>query len=152
MTPPDSVGVARADPADTPASRAAAGAQAPSAVAGETTPPAPARRRIPAHAAPTAPVVAESPSFATSFQAVPRIPLYLLAGSREEQLARIDAHLDWGRRAIEADRADVENTRRASDDRESRRTLRDRYDARKANYESWRRQLLELRKKADRAS
>jgi hypothetical protein len=46
---------------------------------------------------------------------------------------------------------DVDGLRRATDDRELRRRLRDDYDARKVNYETWRRQLLELRKKAERS-
>jgi serine/threonine protein kinase len=92
-----------------------------------------------------------APAFSTSFQTVPRIPLYLLAGTQAEQLDRIDEHLDWGRRAIEADRVDVEGRRRATDDRGLRRRLRNDYDARKVNYETWRRQLLELRKKAERS-
>jgi hypothetical protein len=112
---------------------------------------APPARRVASTPATPAPTTSVGPAFSTSFRAVPRIPLYLLAGTQAEQLDRIDEHLDWGRRAIEADRVDVEGLRRATDDRELRRRLRDDYDARKVNYETWRRQLLELRKKAERS-
>jgi hypothetical protein len=85
-----------------------------------------------------------------SFETVPRIPLFLLAGSRDQQLERIDLYLEQGRRTIEADRTQVEALRRQTDDREQRRRLRDGFDARKSNYEDWRRQLLELRRRAAR--
>jgi hypothetical protein len=88
------------------------------------------------------------PAFAATFESVPKIPLFLLAGSRDEQVRRIDEYLDNGRRAIESDRVNVENQRRNSDDREQRRQMRDAFDQRKANYETWRRQLLDLREKA----
>lgn len=110
-----------------------------------------APRRVAPRAAPPPAARPAPPSFATSFQSVPRIPLYLLAGTREEQLNRIDEHLEWGRRAIEADRADIEALRRDTGDREMRKRLRDGYDARKSNHETWRRQLLELRRKVERS-
>src|SRR5690606_4656107 len=88
-----------------------------------------------------------APVVSGGFQSVPAVPLFLLAGSPDEQLRRIDGYLDAGRRMIDADRVRVEQLRRETSDRDERRQLRDDFDARKANYESWRRQVLELRKK-----
>ena len=107
--------------------------------------------RASARSAPVPATGPGSPVFSASFRAVPRVPLYLLAGTRQEQLERIDSHLDWGRRAIDADREEVERLRRQSADDGVRRRLRQAFDERKANYETWRRQLLDLKKKAQRA-
>lgn len=114
-------------------------------------PPAP-RPRAPnaAAARPAAPVPVSAPAIGT-FESVPRIPLFLLAGTREQQLERIDLYLEQGRRTIDADRNQVEALRRQTDDRELRQRLRDGFDARKSNYEEWRRQLLDLRRRAARS-
>jgi serine/threonine protein kinase len=133
-----------------------AGSVPSSASAESATQPASSRRGTPVRPSPAAVSTANEPisevppppAFAATFESVPKIPLFLLAGSRDEQVRRIDEYLDNGRRAIESDRVNVENQRRNSDDREQRRQMRDAFDQRKANYETWRRQLLDLREKA----
>lgn len=100
--------------------------------------------------APPAEVPVESTAsptpFSATFESVPKIPLFLLTGSRSEQLERIDDYLEHGRRTIDADRSNVEKQRRSAEDAALRQQLRDDYDSRKANYETWRQQLLALRK------
>ncbi len=74
-------------------------------------------------------------------------------GSLQEQYApgefvMVDQFIDCkhGRRAIDADRSNVEKQRRSAENSALRQQLRDEYDGRKANYETWRQQLLALRK------
>lgn len=85
-----------------------------------------------------------------SFEQVPPIPLLLLSGSREQQLERLDAWLEHGRRVLDADRSAVSRARRASGDRQERVRLQAGLDQRRANYEDWRRQVLSLRRQVER--
>jgi len=100
---------------------------------------------VQARAKPAAP-----PRYPIDFETVPPVPLFLLAGNREQRLQRIDTHMDLGRRTIEADRIRTERLRGETDDPAERQALREAFDRRKANYEAWRKQLLSLRRRAAR--
>lgn len=119
----------------------------PGAASGSTGRPAPGQAgragTPPAAASPALPAIG-------SFEQVPPIPLLLLSGSREQQLERLDAWLEHGRRVLDADRSAVARARRASDDREERAQLQAGLDRRRANYEDWRRQVLSLRRQVER--
>jgi hypothetical protein len=142
-------------PVDPAPARSAAVEPARSDPAGRDPPPQaaaprPRAARTPAATVPPQPKPVTAPAIG-SFESVPRIPLFLLAGSREQQLERIDLYLEQGRRTIEADRARVEALRRETDDRALQQRLRAGFDARKSNYEDWRRQLIDLRRRAARS-
>ena len=141
--PPSPASVADTTPATASADAGAADAQVPDAVnaTAAAAPAQPARSQAP----PPAP-----PRFPIDFESVPPVPLFLLAGDREQRLQRIDTHMDLGRRTIEADRQRTERLRSETGDAGQRRDLRDGYDRRKANYEEWRKQLLSLRRRAAR--
>lgn len=127
-----------------PGATAAASAPGPAA----TTPARGSAPKTTPQATRTTPAV--PPRFPIDFETVPPVPLFLLAGNREQRLQRIDTHMDLGRRTIEADRQRTERLRSETQDAAQRNALRDGYDRRKANYETWRKQLLALRRRAAR--
>lgn len=149
-TPPASVPTV---PGDEAGSSAATGTSTSEQAA---TPPGTAATPPPRSAAPPASrstgvsTPSSPPRFPIDFESVPPVPLFLLAGDRDQRLQRIDTHMDLGRRTIEADRQRTERQRSDSSDEGERRALRDGYDRRKANYETWRKQLLALRRRAAR--
>ncbi len=130
-------------PGDVPAASVAAASSAaePSRSTADSTAQRPRRESA---------VPAPAPRFPIDFESVPPVPLFLLAGNREQRLQRIDTHMDLGRRTIEADRQRSERLRAETDDAARRNALREGYDRRKANYEAWRKQLLALRRRAAR--
>ncbi len=125
--------------------RAASPQRAPGVASGTAARPVrdDAGRAVAAPATPALPVIG-------SFEQVPPIPLLLLSGSREQQLDRLDAWLEHGRRVLDADRSAVARARRASGDRQERARLQAGLDQRRANYEDWRRQVLSLRRQVER--